>query len=244
MPVPDTSAAPACRRIYLVRHGETLYGGAVEGALPGTDLTERGYQQIEALAELMAHIRLDAIYASPLGRAQATARTIARRHDLPIETVETLREITPGNVLGAEMAQIFAAVRAFFASPETDWDTPYLGGETYRALRDRAWPFFDALARRRDWTRVVVVAHGGFNNAVLGQVLGVTGPRLANVEQDFGCVNAIDLVDDLPVLRLLNFTAYDPLKVGLETSSLEILRAVLESGLGVALGADDSSRPR
>jgi broad specificity phosphatase PhoE len=235
MSAPDASSPAACRRVFLVRHGETLYGGQAEGALPGTDLSERGYQQIEALGDLMASIRLDAIYASPLGRAQATARTIARPHGLAVQTVEDLREIVPGDVVGIEMAQIFAAVRTFFSSPETTWDTPYLGGETYRALRDRAWPFFDALVRRADWQRVVVVAHGGFNNAVLGRVLGVEGPRLANVEQDFGCVNIIDIVGEVPVLRLLNFTAYDPLKNELQTTSMEVLRRLLEAGFQVRL---------
>jgi broad specificity phosphatase PhoE len=136
---------PSCRRLYLIRHGETLYGNGPEGGLPGRELTERGYRQIEALAELLADVRLDAIYASPLGRAQATAETIARRNGATVTTVEELREIETGNVPGGgEMAEIFAAVRAFFASPETDWDTPYLGGETYRQLRERVWPLFEA----------------------------------------------------------------------------------------------------
>jgi broad specificity phosphatase PhoE len=222
------------RRIYLVRHGETLYRGSQsESALPGDDLTEEGYRQIEALAELLAAIEIDAIYASPLGRAQATALTIARRRAATVTTVGELCEIVPGNVMGMEIAQIFAAVHAFFVSPETRWDTPYLGGETYRALRDRAWTFFESLQRRTDWQRVVVVAHGGLNNAVIGRVLGSEGPGLVNVEQDFGCVNIIDIVDDRPVLRLLNFTAYDPLKTGMEAPSMDILKALLEAGFGV-----------
>ena len=31
---------------------------------------------------------------------------------------------------------------------------------------------------------------------------------------------------------MLNFTAYDPLKAGLEASTMEILRSILETGLG------------
>jgi len=224
------------RRVYLVRHGETLYGGELEGALPGSDLTERGCQQIERLAELLAGIEIDAVYSSPLGRAQATARTLARHGGLAVVTVEDLREIVPGDVAGRELAEIFAAVREFFASEDTGWDTKYVGGETYRELRNRVWPFFEELMRRTDWRRVVVVAHGGVNNALIGQMIGAAGPRLANIEQDFGCVNIIDFLDQRPVLRLLNFTAYDPLKASLEASSLDILKSVLETGFGVSLG--------
>jgi len=223
-----------CRRLYLIRHGETLYGGGGAGSLAGDDLTAHGYRQIEALAELFAAVPLDAIYASPLGRAQATAATIARRAGGAVTTVDALREIQPGDFGGTEIPAIFAAVRAFFASPETDWDTPYLGGETYRQLRDRVWPLIEEHGRRHDWRRVAVVAHGGVNNAVIGRVLGAEGPGLANIDQDFGCVNMIDFVGDRPVLRLLNFTAYDPLKTGLEGSSLDVLQEVLETAFQVS----------
>jgi broad specificity phosphatase PhoE len=232
-----------CRRLYLVRHGETLYRGEIEGALPGRELTERGCRQIEALAELFAEVPLDAIYTSPLGRAQATAEMIARRNGAPVTTVEALREIQVGDVLGREMAELFAAVRAFFADPSTHWDTPYLGGETYRQLRERVWPLVDEHCRRSDWRRIALVAHGGVNNAIIGHVLGAGGPGLANVEQDFGCVNIIDVLGDRPVLRLLNFTAYDPLKTGLEVPSLDVLREVLETALHLSLDEGSGGAP-
>ena len=245
--VVDDSSVPvaALRRLHLLtalRSGPAsfLRGGL---GLPGVcnatfvaadDLTERGYRQIEVLAELFTVVPLDAIYASPLGRAQATAETIARRNGARVITVDALREIQPGDFGGTEIPAIFAAVRAFFASPDTDWDTPYLGGETYRELRERVWPLIEEHGRRRDWRRVAVVAHGGVNNAVIGRVLGAEGPGLANIDQDFGCVNMIDYGGDRPVLRLLNFTAYDPLKTGLEVSSLDVLRDVLESAFQVS----------
>lgn len=236
-----TTRDPTCRRLYLIRHGETLYGGGdPEAALAGDDLTERGYQQIEALAALFAEVPLDAIYASPLGRAQATASTIARRNGAAVTTVAGLREIEPGDFSAQEIPAIFAAVRAFFVSPDTDWDTPYLGGETYRQLRDRVWPLIEEHARRHDWRRIAVVAHGGVNNAIVGRVLGAEGPGLVNVDQDFGCVNIIDYVADRPILRLLNFTAYDPLKTGLEVPSLDVLKDVLEAAFQLSL--DDGGR--
>lgn len=220
-----------------MRHGETLYGAGTGGT---DDLTPEGYRQIRALEALIRPITLDAIYASPLERAQATARTLAGTSGMPVTTVETLREITPGDlsVLAASstegVAGFLRQAIGYFVDPETRWDTPYLGGETYRGLRERVWPFFADLAARADWRRVLIVAHGGVNNALIGRILGTGEPGLANVEQDFGGLNIIDLVDDRPVVRLLNFTAYDPLKAGLEASSMDVLRAILETGLGVA----------
>jgi len=230
--------APDTRRIYLVRHGETLYGA---GTTSGDDLTPEGYRQIEALERLLRPTAIDAIYASPLERAQATARTLAGLSGVPITTVETLREIMPGDfsLLAAsstlDVAGFLRQAIGYFVDPETRWDTPYLGGETYRGLRARVWPFFAELMQRPGWRRVVVVAHGGVNNALIGQILGTGEPGLANIEQDFGGLNIIDLVESRPVLRLLNFTAYDPLKADLEASSMEILRSILATGLGVPM---------
>lgn len=236
-PVPPLeSDAPATRRIYLVRHGETLYGAGTPG---GDDLTPEGYRQIEALERLLRPTAVDAIYASPLERAQATARTLAGPSGVPVTTVDSLREIIPGDlsVLTStpDVAGFLRQAIGYFVDPATRWDTAYLGGETYRGLRDRVWPFFSDLMQRTDWRRVVVVAHGGVNNALIGRILGTGEPGLANIEQDFGGLNIIDLVEGRPVLRLLNFTAYDPLKASLEASSMDILRGILETGLGVPM---------
>jgi broad specificity phosphatase PhoE len=215
---------PTCRRLYLVRHGETLYGGEHH-------LTEQGYRQIEALGALLAGVPLEAIYASPLDRAQATAETIARYVTAPIVTVEALREIEPGAIEGNDFAEVLASIRRYFAGAETTWDTPFLGGETYRQLRERVWPLIEDHARRSDWSRVAMVAHGGVNNAVIGRILGTQGPGLANVDQDFGCLNIIDFFADRPVIRLLNFTAYDAMKMALEAPSIDAVADLLGTSL-------------
>jgi broad specificity phosphatase PhoE len=229
-------AAPT-RRIFLVRHGETLYGAGTGGM---DDLTPAGYRQIDALERLIRPITLDAIYASPLERAQATARTLAGRSGVAIATVEALREIVPGDLAalaaagGIEDAAGFLRnAIGYFVDPATRWDTPYLGGESYRELRERVWPFFAELVARTDWRRVLIVAHGGVNNALLGRILGTGEPGLANLEQDFGGLNIIDVAEGRPVVRLLNFTAYDPLKADLEASSMDVLRAILETSIAV-----------
>ena len=225
----------ANRRIFLVRHGETLYGAGTGGS---DDLTPAGYRQIEALERVLRPTTLDAIYASPLERAQATARTLAGASGVPITTVDMLREITPGDLSALSaasnqgVASFLRQAIGYFVDPATRWDTPYLGGESYRDLRERVWPFFTDLLARPDWRRVLVVAHGGVNNALIGRILGTAEPGLANIEQDFGGLNIIDVVAGRPVLRLLNFTAYDPLKAALEASSMEVLQGLLETGLG------------
>ncbi|MBI3756377.1 MAG: histidine phosphatase family protein [Deltaproteobacteria bacterium] len=218
------------RRIYLMRHGETLYQSEVnEGAIGNGALTERGSEQIAAAALLFRSVPIDRVYASPLARAQETAGIIAQEHGLDVLLSPDLQEITPSEAgtKGKSIADIFHEVQRFFKASETSWDEPYLGGESFRQVRERGVQFVNSMLSQDDWQTLLVVAHGGFNNALLSYTTGVTGGRLFNIEQDFGCINIIDFIHGQPFLRLANFTLYDQLKVKLRTHSLDVILNLL-----------------
>lgn len=226
---------PGVRRIYLVRHGETLYQG-ISGAADGSryDLTDRGVEQLRGLAELFRAVTVDRVLASPLARSFDTAQLLAGPLGLPVAVDADLREITAGSYDGKTGHEIFSEVLRFFTSPETTWDTPYVGGETFRQLRERGRLFLERAVADPTWQTIVAVAHGGINNALLSVVLGKDeASGLLNVEQDFGCVNVIDHDGDRFVLRLLNFTSYDPLKTGLKLPAVRILAALVGAQLGL-----------
>lgn len=218
------------RRIYLMRHGETLYQQtANEGAIGNGALTERGREQVATAALLFHAVPLDRIYASPLSRAHETAQIIADETGQTVSLDADLREITPSEDLtGAHnLTDIFQQVQRFFTSPTTGWDDAYLGGESFRQVRERGERFLHTLLNQSDWRTALVVAHGGINNALLASVIGVTDGRVFNIEQDFSCINIIDFVDKRPMLRLANFTLYDQLKVNLWDHSLDIILGLL-----------------
>jgi broad specificity phosphatase PhoE len=218
------------RRIYLMRHGETLYQSeAKEGAIGNGALTERGSEQIAAAALLFRGVKIDRVYASPLARSQETARIIAQEHGHDVLLSEDLREITPDepSLVGKSIADIFHEVQQFFKGSDTTWDEPYLGGESFRQVQERGVRFINSVLSQEDWQTILVVAHGGFNNAMLAYATGVTGGRLFNIEQDFGCINIIDFIHGQPFLRLANFTLYDQLKIKLRTHSLDVILNLL-----------------
>ena len=219
------------RRIYLMRHRETLYQRtANEGAIGNGALTERGREQIATAALLFHAVPLDRIYSSPLSRSHETAQIIAKEKGLDVRLDPDLREIMPSEDLTAtqNMTDIFQQVQRFFTSPTTGWDEPYLGGESFGQVRERGERFLQTILGQSDWRTLLVVAHGGSNNALLASVLGTTDGRVFNIEQDFGCINIIDFIDDRPMLRLANFTLYDQLKVNLWDHSLDIILNLLQ----------------
>lgn len=211
-----------------MRHGETLYLG--QASEDGTDLTPGGRKQIEAAAEVFRSVPLDAVFASPMRRARGTAGLVAAPQAVAVQVAAELREIQPGITEGMLLSDIFAQVLDFFSSPDVTWDTPFVGGETFRALHARTRAFVQSLLARPGWTNALAVAHGGANMALLAGVLGLSEGEMPRIEQDLGCINVIDFDDaGRGVVRLLNHSVEDPLKATLREPSSARLRRVLES---------------
>jgi len=214
-----------------MRHGETLYLG--QDCPEGLDLTLEGRRQAEAAAAVFAGLPLDLVVASPLCRAMGTARIVTAGHaGLVVEPVDDLREITPQPSADMDLAQIFAQVIEFFSNASVTWDTPFVGGETFRQVHGRVMAFLAGLQARPGWTTALAVAHGGANMALLAGVLGLAEGEIPRIEQDLGCINAIDFDPaGRPTVRLVNFSAHDPLKaVQREPSSVQLRRAFEERG--------------
>ena len=72
-------------RIYIIRHADPDY--------ENDTITQTGHEQAQILAQYLDTLKIDEIYASPLGRTQATARYTADRLGLPVKTELWLREL-------------------------------------------------------------------------------------------------------------------------------------------------------
>lgn len=83
----------ASETVHLVRHGEVENPkGIIYGRLPGFHLSERGQRQAAAAAAHLKGADIGAVWASPLERAQETAKFIADSHGLEIKTDDRLLE--------------------------------------------------------------------------------------------------------------------------------------------------------
>jgi broad specificity phosphatase PhoE len=225
-----------------MRHGETLYLG--RNAPDGVDLTSEGRRQIEAAAALFAALPLDLVVASPMRRALATAGMVAAPQGRAVERLTALRELAPGPINTLSPAEVFSQVLRFFSSPEVTWDTPFLGGETFRQLRARVLGAVAHLLARPGWTTALAVAHGGVNMAILAGLLGLGEGEIPRLEQDLGCINAIDFdASGRPLVRLVNYSAHDPLKAALREPSAERLPRILTARAATA-GPPDAPEVR
>ena len=213
---------PRRRRLYLLRHGEVSYVEQGRFVPPeGVALNEHGRAQAAAAAQALAGVAFDRAVTSGLPRTIETAQIVLGQRALPIETIPELREIRGGrfgHLPPDELRYTFADALTRALQPH---DT-FLLGESFGGFRDRVLPAFHALLADRSWRAMLAVLHGAVNRVILADVLGVDLHGLGHFEQDAGCINLIDFNDaDYGIIRLCNYTAYNPLKAGLELTTME-----------------------
>jgi probable phosphoglycerate mutase len=225
MPSTVSWTPPRRRRVYLVRHGDVSYfdeqGRPVR---PGTvPLNAEGRRQAEAGARELAAVPIDRVVVSDLVRSIETATILTAGRGLKLEILEALREIQPGRLADIP-ASITAEAFIGAFSGGIDRDVRFLGGETFGSLVDRVLPCFLGLLAEATWRHLLIVAHGGVNRVILAHAVGRGLDGIGPLEQDPGCLNIIDVADDgRCLIRLVNHTPYNPLKAGLELTTMERL---------------------
>jgi probable phosphoglycerate mutase len=213
------------RRIFLLRHGDVSYFDA-QGRPYHPDtvpLNEEGRRQAQAAGDVLAGVPLDRVVASNLRRSQETAALVTAGRGLTLETREALREMRPGrlaDIAADSLEEVFLGAFAGGISREKR----FLAGETFGSLVDRVQACFQELLADSSWHNLLIVAHGGVNRTILAQALGLDLRGLGLFEQDPGCINILD-VDRAGgwLIRLVNYTPYNPAKVGLELTTMERL---------------------
>lgn len=211
------------RRIYLMRHGDVRYfePGKVPRHHDEVLLSEEGVRQAQAAAAALADAPLDRVVTSHLRRTQQTAELIVGRRRLPVESHEDMGEIKPASLVEIPPDQMQETLTMAFTGAIGP-DDRFLGGETFGSLLARVIGRLEQLLADDSWRHLLIVAHGGVNRAVLTHALGTGVPGFGRLEQDAACLNVID-VDAARnfLVRLVNFTAYNPTKLGLHLTTMQ-----------------------
>jgi broad specificity phosphatase PhoE len=216
------------RRIYLMRHGEVDYFDAAGNPyrLDTVPLNAEGRMQAQDAARELAKVPLDRVVASCLARSVETANLVVHQRNLIVENRHELREIEPGRFADLAKKTPDEIERLFLGALSCDLEptTCFLGGETFASLRARVLLCYQELLSDPKWVQMLIVAHGVVNRMLLAHVLGLRYSGLGILEQDAGCINLID-VDDAGhgLIRLFNYTPANPVKAGMELTTLERL---------------------
>lgn len=213
------------RRIVLMRHGEVTYFD--ENGRPHrpdtVPLNEEGRRQAEAARIALFDLPIDRVVASDLARCQETAALVSAGRSLPVETRPDLQEIQPGKLAHLPREDIEKVFVGAFGE-HIDRDTKFLGGESFGSLIDRVIPCFQALLDEPNWRCLLIVAHGAVNRAILCHVMRAGLAGFGSLEQDAACLNVLDVdAHGRCLIRAVNHTPYNPLKIGLDLTTMERL---------------------
>ncbi len=205
------------RRLYLMRHAEVSYAGAVDPA--SVSLTEEGIAQAQRTRAAFDGVELDRVLTSGLPRTLETAAIVAP--ELDAEAWPDLRELDggklseiPPDALEREFVHAFRGV--------VPNESRFLRGESIGELFDRVLPVLERLVADDGWDTMLAVLHGGVNRAILSYAL--TGERtfLGHFEQAPACVNVLDLGEGGEwIVRAVNVAPYDLLHLAHRSTTME-----------------------
>ena len=203
-------------RILLARHGETPWNA--EGRYQGQidiPLSPVGEAQARALGERLKDMRIDRAVASPLSRAQATAKfALGPERENLLLTEPDLQEIAHGEWEGLLASEIQekdpARLRAWREEPDT---VLMPGGESLRQVLDRSWRgLAAAMTGLGEEDTLLVVAHDAVNRVILCRILGLPIGKLWTFRQAPTTLNLLegDSPDTLEVVRLNDCAHHTP----------------------------------
>ncbi|MFH1059898.1 MAG: histidine phosphatase family protein [Pseudomonadota bacterium] len=196
-------------RIYLWRHPEVM--GVGDGLFYGhTDigLSRQGKSQAKKVVKRMSQEKLGGVYASDLSRARVVAEAVARKQSprRKVQTMPELRELNLGQWEGLNYKQIADRYPVELKARYADLaNFRIAGGESLIDLAERVIPAFLQIVGEHEGESVCVVGHAGVNRVILAKLMGVPLDRVFRLEQEYACLNVIDVYSDgTPVIKRLN----------------------------------------
>lgn len=160
------------KRVYFVRHGQTVgnHGGYFQ--FSDTPLSEAGIEGAKAVALRFQHLAIDELIASPFTRTQQTASYISEITQKPIVTVKSFHECLQPLVIRGQKFDSEAGLLHIDAYKEN------YARDSWKP--DGAENFFDVLLRVKESIEflqssssenVIVVSHGAFLKSLTAYLL-------------------------------------------------------------------------
>lgn len=169
-------------KIIIVRHGESI-GNAKRVFLGHTDrdLSERGYIQAARTDELLADVKIDAVYTSDLIRAYNTALPHAKRRGIEVIPSRELREMYAGEWENLNVDEIMERWEDGFVNGWRERFGVYTipGGENPASVTDRLYNKIKEIAAENEGKTVLIGCHAAAIRLFWGKISGIEPEELA-----------------------------------------------------------------
>lgn len=233
------TTTPKRRRIYLLRHGHVRYSdrdGRLVADPDAVPLSEKGREQADAAGRYLKSIgveRFDKVISSSLPRTIETATRSLAAHGQggAPEPWPELREIKgghgPDGSRWTSSPEELASILASFSRLHVPLETRWMGGESAGDACDRILPALARLRTDPGWETALLALHNMVNVVILSHVLTSGRAYLGALEQNFGCVNVLDVGPDGHdwIVRAINICPEPTHYERTRSHSLEIMAA-------------------
>lgn len=151
------------KKIYLVRHGESIENKEERYIGESAPLTVHGMEQANFVAERFASIPFDVVLTSTMERAMETGKAIATRSGTPIEHHAIFSEFSRPSAFQGKSFKDPEVIATFplFTEHIGDPAWHYSDEENFFDVKKRAEQALALLAARPE-ERIVVATHGTF----------------------------------------------------------------------------------
>ena len=196
--------------IYLVRHGQTAWNREeIFRGRTDVPLDETGLRQAELAAEYFKGMEICGVYSSPLSRAWETARKIAKLHNLKVEPLEGIVDLSFGNWEGHSHKEIQRNDKETYRLWREEPHRVRLpGGESLDDVRAKAMASLEEVIRSHSGKTLVLVSHRVVNKVLICGILGLDNSHFWQIAQDTTAINLIQYKNGKYILSLMNETCH------------------------------------
>src|SRR5205085_3939794 len=140
-----------------------VFGGRID-----MDLSPQGLLQAAALAKYLNGTKFDAIYSSPMKRAQQTLAPLLTNYEITPNTIPNLSEVHFGDWTGLSWQEVHDKYQvSAFQWLEMLEQAALPNGECSRTFRSRIEPCLKEILHNHPGESVAVVCHGGVIRMIL-----------------------------------------------------------------------------
>lgn len=194
--------------VDLLRHG-ACEGGEIYRGTTDVPLSPDGEAQMHAAISVFGDPTWTRVVTSPMARCEAFGRPLARRLGVELSVEREFREMDFGEWEGRDVESVWQEDRprasAFYSNPG---EVSPPGGESARAVSERAGRAWQALLERYRGEHLLLISHGGVIRLLLTQLLEMPLSAFARIHVPYASVARVrvfhDDGPDMPVLVALH----------------------------------------
>ncbi len=188
------------KELFILRHGEIAAKNRYLGATD-MELSDKGIEQIKALAQRITHFNFEHIFCSPLKRCVQTSSWLSLTGEIQMD--ERLREVNFGSWEGKS----FEVIANRYPDEVSRWcnDESFVfpGGESIKDFRNRVIAFCSQL-EMLPGKRILIITHGGVIRHMICHLLKIPFSNYLVFQIDYGHFTTLKLFSDGGVLTSLN----------------------------------------